>query len=120
MRNPRRRSWVERCLEGHDGPVIASTDYMRNYADQVRECVQAAGRRYVVLGTDGFGRSDYRAKLRRFFEGAAVALHGPSNQVEQETDEDGEFLMASLPKGEYCLEVGTPGRLMSVAPLDIE
>jgi pyruvate dehydrogenase E1 component len=41
---------------------------MRNYADQVRECVQAAGRRYVVLGTDGFGRSDYRAKLRRFFE----------------------------------------------------
>jgi pyruvate dehydrogenase E1 component len=65
---PRRRSWVERCLEGHDGPVIASTDYMRNYADQVRECVQAAGRRYVVLGTDGFGRSDYRAKLRRFFE----------------------------------------------------
>ncbi|MEP6506456.1 MAG: pyruvate dehydrogenase (acetyl-transferring), homodimeric type, partial [Betaproteobacteria bacterium] len=63
-----RRSWVETCLEGHDGPVIASTDYMRNYADQVREYVQAAGRRYVVLGTDGFGRSDYRAKLRRFFE----------------------------------------------------
>ena len=64
----RRKSWVESCLEGHDGPVIASTDYMRNYADQVREYVQAAGRRYVVLGTDGFGRSDYRAKLRRFFE----------------------------------------------------
>ena len=65
---PRRRSWVETCLDGHDGPVIASTDYMRNYADQVREYVQAAGRRYVVLGTDGFGRSDYRVKLRRFFE----------------------------------------------------
>ena len=48
--------------------MIAATDYMRNYADQVREYVQAAGRRYVVLGTDGFGRSDYRAKLRRFFE----------------------------------------------------
>jgi pyruvate dehydrogenase E1 component len=63
-----RKSWVETCLEGHDGPVIASTDYMRNYADQVREYVQAAGRRYVVLGTDGFGRSDYRVKLRRFFE----------------------------------------------------
>ena len=41
---------------------------MRNYADQVREQVQAAGRRYTVLGTDGFGRSDYRKKLRRFFE----------------------------------------------------
>jgi pyruvate dehydrogenase E1 component len=65
---PRRKSWVETCLEGHEGPVIAATDYMRNYADQVREHVQAAGRRYVVLGTDGFGRSDYRVKLRRFFE----------------------------------------------------
>ena len=64
----RRKSWVESCLDGHEGPVIASTDYMRNYADQVREYVQAAGRRYVVLGTDGFGRSDYRVKLRRFFE----------------------------------------------------
>ena len=65
---PRRKSWVETCLEGNEGPVIASTDYMRNYADQVREHVQAAGRRYAVLGTDGFGRSDYRVKLRRFFE----------------------------------------------------
>ena len=65
---PARKSHVEQCLEGHDGPVIAATDYMRNYADQVREQVQAAGRRYTVLGTDGFGRSDYRRKLRRFFE----------------------------------------------------
>ena len=65
---PRRKSWVELCLDGHEGPVIASTDYVRNFPDQVREYVQAAGRRYVVLGTDGFGRSDYRVKLRRFFE----------------------------------------------------
>jgi len=64
----RRKSWLEACLDGHEGPVIASTDYMRLYADQVRESVQAAGRRYLVLGTDGFGRSDYRVKLRRFFE----------------------------------------------------
>ena len=63
-----RPSWIETCLAGHEGPVIASTDYMRNYADQVREYVQTGERRYVVLGTDGFGRSDYRAKLRRFFE----------------------------------------------------
>ena len=41
---------------------------MRNYADQVREYVQAAGRRYTVLGTDGFGRSENRASLRDFFE----------------------------------------------------
>jgi len=65
---PRRKTYVETQLEGHAGPVIASTDYMRNYSDQIREYVQAAGKRYVVLGTDGFGRSDYRVKLRRFFE----------------------------------------------------
>jgi len=59
---------VEAQLEGHAGPVVASTDYMRNYPDQIREYVHAAGRRYVVLGTDGFGRSDYRVKLRKFFE----------------------------------------------------
>ncbi len=60
-----RKSYVETALEGHPGPVIAATDYMRNYADQIRQHV---GRRYVTLGTDGFGRSDYRVKLRRFFE----------------------------------------------------
>jgi len=64
----RRESWVEIQLSGHGGPVIASTDYMRNYADQIREYVHSAGRRYVVLGTDGFGRSDYRRNLRQFFE----------------------------------------------------
>ena len=47
------------------GPVIAATDYMRAFADQIRAFVP---RRYVVLGTDGFGRSDTREKLRRFFE----------------------------------------------------
>jgi pyruvate dehydrogenase E1 component len=45
--------------------VVASTDYMRHFADQVRQHV---GRTYMVLGTDGFGRSDYRVKLRQFFE----------------------------------------------------
>jgi pyruvate dehydrogenase E1 component len=65
---PRRKSWVEAQFESHPGPVVASTDYMRNYPDQIREYVQVAGRRYVVLGTDGFGRSDYRKNLRRFFE----------------------------------------------------
>ena len=45
--------------------MIAATDYMRNYADQVRSHIP---RRYVTLGTDGFGRSDYRVQLRRFFE----------------------------------------------------
>ena len=46
-------------------PVIASTDYVKSYADQIREFVPA---RYSVLGTDGFGRSDSRERLRHFFE----------------------------------------------------
>ena len=62
---PPRKSHVETALDGRAGPVIAATDYMRIYADQIREQVP---RRYVTLGTDGFGRSDYRVKLRRFFE----------------------------------------------------
>jgi pyruvate dehydrogenase E1 component len=60
-----RLSYVEQCLQERQGPVIAATDYMRTYADQIRPFVH---NRYVVLGTDGFGRSDTREKLRRFFE----------------------------------------------------
>jgi pyruvate dehydrogenase E1 component len=56
---------VTRCLEGRNGPVIASTDYMRLFADQVRAWVPTD---YHVLGTDGYGRSDTREKLRHFFE----------------------------------------------------
>ncbi|HEY6099392.1 MAG TPA: hypothetical protein VIW03_08180 [Anaeromyxobacter sp.] len=62
---PARRSWVETCLAERGGPAIAATDYVRAFAEQIRPYV---GRRYVVLGTDGFGRSDTREKLRRFFE----------------------------------------------------
>jgi pyruvate dehydrogenase E1 component len=62
---PRRKSYVEATLDGHAGPVVAATDYMRIYADQIRSQIP---RRYVTLGTDGFGRSDYRVKLRKFFE----------------------------------------------------
>ena len=58
-------SHVENCFKGKDGPVIAATDYMKIYADQIREYVPGC---YRVLGTDGFGRSDTREKLRRFFE----------------------------------------------------
>ena len=61
----KRKSYVETCLEGHGGPVVAATDYMRAFADQLRNYIP---RRYNVLGTDGFGRSDYRVKLRQFFE----------------------------------------------------
>ncbi len=57
--------YVGQCLAGQAGPVIASSDYMRAFAEQIRAYVPG---RYVVLGTDGFGRSDYRRKLRSFFE----------------------------------------------------
>jgi pyruvate dehydrogenase E1 component len=60
-----RRSYVETCLSGTLGPIIAATDYMRLYADEIRTLMP---RRYVVLGTDGYGRSDTREKLRHFFE----------------------------------------------------
>jgi pyruvate dehydrogenase E1 component len=58
-------SHVEACLSETTGPVVAATDYVRAFADQIRAYVP---RRYVVLGTDGFGRSDTREELRRFFE----------------------------------------------------
>lgn len=62
-----RASFVAQQLEPHAGPVIASTDYMKNYAEQIRAFVPK-GRSYKVLGTDGFGRSDFRTKLRQHFE----------------------------------------------------
>jgi pyruvate dehydrogenase E1 component len=60
-----RKSYVEECLAPRQGPIIAATDYVRAFAEQIRAHVP---RRYVCLGTDGFGRSDYRAALRTFFE----------------------------------------------------
>ena len=59
--------FVAQQLDKHAGPVIASTDYMKNYADQIRAFLPK-GRTYKVLGTDGFGRSDFRSKLREHFE----------------------------------------------------
>ena len=61
-------SHVEKCLKDTVGPVIAATDYVRLFAEQIRPAIQHIGRRYEVLGTDGFGRSDTREKLRDFFE----------------------------------------------------
>jgi pyruvate dehydrogenase E1 component len=58
--------WVTECLEGLDGPVIAATDYVRAFAEQIRTYLPQKD--YTVLGTDGFGRSDTRENLRRFFE----------------------------------------------------
>ncbi|KZY65973.1 hypothetical protein A3735_23535 [Oleiphilus sp. HI0061] len=68
MLNPDKKkkvSYVETCLGEREGPVVASTDYIRLYGEQIRAYLP---KRYTVLGTDGFGRSDTRQKLRQFFE----------------------------------------------------
>ena len=62
-----RLPFVTQQLGPHAGPVVASTDYMKNYAEQIRAFIPK-GRSYKVLGTDGFGRSDFRYKLRHHFE----------------------------------------------------
>jgi len=62
-----RASWIEHCLSPTEGPIVAASDYVRAVADLARPYAPA-GRRYVALGTDGFGRSDTRAALREFFE----------------------------------------------------
>ena len=62
-----RLSFVAQQLDRHAGPVVASTDYMKAYAEQIRPFIPK-GRTYRVLGTDGFGRSDFRSKLREHFE----------------------------------------------------
>jgi pyruvate dehydrogenase E1 component len=60
-------SYVTECLAATEGPIVASTDYMKAFADQIRPFIPE-GRPYKVLGTDGFGRSDFRSKLREHFE----------------------------------------------------
>ena len=60
-----RKAYVTQQLEGRQGPAIVATDYIRAYPEQVRAFVPM---RYTVLGTDGYGRSDTRANLRRHFE----------------------------------------------------
>jgi len=74
------------------GPVVAATDYTRMYAEQIRPFITEGGRRYTVLGTDGFGRSDSREQLRRFFEVdryyvtlAALSALADDDVIEQKT-----------------------------------
>ena len=64
-KEPARVPYVQQVLKDREGPIIAATDYMRNVPDQIRQWVPT---RYVTLGTDGFGRSDSRAQLRKHFE----------------------------------------------------
>ena len=63
--NKKEKSYVKKCLEKRDGPVIAVTDYVRSFSDQIRAYTDKP---FYSLGTDGFGRSDTRKNLRKFFE----------------------------------------------------
>jgi pyruvate dehydrogenase E1 component len=62
---PQKQTYIRQALADREGPFIAATDYMKTVPDQIRQWIPG---RYAVLGTDGFGRSDSRAELRRFFE----------------------------------------------------
>ena len=99
-----RASHVEQCLGSTQGPVIASTDYMRTFADQIREFVP---RRYKVLGTDGFGRSDSRENLRRFFE---VNRYYVAVAALKALAEDGEVPAAKVAEAikKYGIDVDKP------------
>ena len=61
----KKKSYVEKCLDKRDGPIIAASDYVRSFSDQIRAYTQKS---FYSLGTDGFGRSDTRKNLRKFFE----------------------------------------------------
>jgi pyruvate dehydrogenase E1 component len=83
----RRTPWVEKCLGGSTAPVVAASDYMKAMPDGIRAWVPG---RFEVLGTDGFGRSDYRRHLRRFFEVdrhhvTVAALHALAQDGEVDT-----------------------------------
>ncbi len=109
MRHPKEQqktTYVEDCLSNAQGPVIAATDYMKIYADQIRSYIKS---RYIVLGTDGFGRSDTRYQLRRFFEVDArnivmAALHA----LAEDGEIDKSIVQSAIKKYEIDTEKPNP------------
>ena len=65
LNSKKEKSYIQKCLEKRDGPIIAVTDYVRAFSDQIRAYTDKP---FYSLGTDGFGRSDTRKNLRKFFE----------------------------------------------------
>jgi pyruvate dehydrogenase E1 component len=104
-----RISYVEKCLKDREGPVIASSDYVRNVAEQIRAFVPKT---YMVLGTDGFGRSDTRKNLRRHFEVNSnyVALAAIKTLADE-----GELEAASVKDAikKYNIDVSKPNPIVS-------
>ena len=102
-----RTSHIETCLAATAGPVIAATDYMRLYAEQIRPFVP---RRYVTLGTDGFGRSDTREALRHFFE---VDRHWVTVAALKALADEGALPREKVAEaiGKYGLDINKPNPL---------
>ena len=101
---PQRKSHVEQCFEGRSGPAVAATDYMRTFADQIRPQMK---RTYKVLGTDGYGRSDFRKKLRQFFE---VDRHYVTIAALKALSEDGVLPAARVTEAirKYAIDTNKP------------
>jgi pyruvate dehydrogenase E1 component len=99
-----RRTYLEAMLADRPGPVIASTDYVRAFADQVRDQIK---RTCITLGTDGFGRSDYRVNLRRFFE---VNRYYVALAALKALADDGEIPAAKVTEaiGRYKIDTEAP------------
>lgn len=96
--------YITQCLENAKGPIIVATDYMRNYAEQVRKYVP---NRYEVLGTDGFGRSDSRAALRAFFEvDASYVVLASLKALVDEGEMNGSVIAQAVEK--YGINVNKP------------
>jgi len=106
---PAKESWVEKCLKKAEGPVIASTDYMKAFADQIRAFVP---QRFVALGTDGFGRSDSREALRRHFE---VDRHYVTLAALKALADDGKLPAAKAAAAikKYGIDANKPNPLMA-------
>ncbi|KPA88796.1 pyruvate dehydrogenase E1 component, homodimeric type [Pseudomonas asplenii] len=100
-----RSSYVESCLGGHEGPLVVATDYMKIFADQIRPFVN--DRRFVALGTDGFGQSDTREALRQFFE---VDRHFIVLAALKALADDGQVPRSSVAQAisRYGIEVDKP------------
>ena len=101
-----RVAYITESLQGTSGPIVVATDYMRTYAEQVRAFIPK-GRTYKVLGTDGFGRSDSRAKLREFFE---VDRHYVTVAALKSLAEDGAIPVAKVAEAikKYSIDPNKP------------
>ena len=121
-----REAFVTSQLAGRSGPVIASTDYIRAYADQIRAWVAPGmggeARSYRVLGTDGFGRSDSREALRRFFE---VDRHHVAVAALKSLADEGKVKLEVVARGDQALRARPRGadadhRMSAAEPLAVE